>query len=1006
MLLNNHAPAGERVKVAILGGGMGALATAWRLMSTHPERYEITVYQRGWRLGGKGASGRNLDPGKGLRIEEHGLHILMGFYDNVFRILKTCYDDLAAAERREQPWHDVGPWSSALTGSDCIQICDRYRDGGSDFWELHLPAHPEQVPGTRLPGADIDVGLWIQHGLAFLYEILVHAGEDPASRRTLAHAAASARLRWLELAARTLTNHSQGRLRRELVRRAAQAGIEWALSVLMGRIGDPEQRDRATTIRRRQAMAGYFVGANLLGMIHHRLWHKRDFLRAAAALDEMDYRAWLRASAPMGQDWPELTWQSPLVNAVYDLIFSRQSGFAAGTALFDTLRMLLDYRGHVYYRMNGGMGDVVFAPLYLWLRQRGVRFQFFHRVRALHVDTLARERTIGAISVERQLDLGGHEYEPLIPARGRPCWPNAPLVDQFPTAERRRLLGSDHDFETSPATWGDTRTLRRGRDFDAVVLGIPVGALQAEPALAGELAEAWPPFAAMLRELRTVPTRAMQLWTNVDAATLGWQGSQAMLGSFERPFNSWADMSQVLPREDWQGTSVAGVQYFCDAHPDAAPASHQAVRDDAVCWIDRHMNRLLPNWSWDRLTGTGSGPARLDGQYWRANTNPSERYVLAAPGTTRYRLAPDESGFANLFLAGDWVKTELNAGCVEAAAMAGVGAAAAIEARVPGLLQALVPATPPPREFIEPAGGWVLRHPVRADRATTAVFVLRADPERLEALCRDQIERPSQGEATAVPWPRHAGLVLLACSDLPAVRSEEVGAASAGQFHEHDVAFFVPVEVRTRSGTRTIALACPYLFVDSMLGLIAGREIFGLPKLLARIDMDPSSEIGFGSGLHVVVTSDAIARQPGPSAEPADIRPATLVDVRPTGGVTSGGRALWRLLPALLGSPLAPFRWPPLVRRFRVDLPLITLKQVRDATAPAAASAQSLLLCPTTMDRIASVRRWRERFQVTLPRVATPNLGEALGLDAENEPELAFQLTYSLRMGLACPLLG
>ena len=35
------------------------------------KKFEITVYQLGWRLGGKGASGRNLN--SKMRIEEHGL---------------------------------------------------------------------------------------------------------------------------------------------------------------------------------------------------------------------------------------------------------------------------------------------------------------------------------------------------------------------------------------------------------------------------------------------------------------------------------------------------------------------------------------------------------------------------------------------------------------------------------------------------------------------------------------------------------------------------------------------------------------------------------------------------------------------------------------------------------------------------------------------------------------------------------------------------------------------
>ena len=77
-------------KVAILGGGLGSLSTAFALTneSNWKERYEITIYQTGWRLGGKGASGRNLDPDYQYRIEEHGFHVWMGFYDNAFAMIK------------------------------------------------------------------------------------------------------------------------------------------------------------------------------------------------------------------------------------------------------------------------------------------------------------------------------------------------------------------------------------------------------------------------------------------------------------------------------------------------------------------------------------------------------------------------------------------------------------------------------------------------------------------------------------------------------------------------------------------------------------------------------------------------------------------------------------------------------------------------------------------------------------------------------------------------------
>ena len=88
--MSEHEPA----KVAIIGSGCAAMSAAFEL--TRPEhkgKYQVTVYQLGWRLGGKGASGRNRE--KNDRIEEHGLHIWMGFYENGFSAMRGAYTDLA-----------------------------------------------------------------------------------------------------------------------------------------------------------------------------------------------------------------------------------------------------------------------------------------------------------------------------------------------------------------------------------------------------------------------------------------------------------------------------------------------------------------------------------------------------------------------------------------------------------------------------------------------------------------------------------------------------------------------------------------------------------------------------------------------------------------------------------------------------------------------------------------------------------------------------------------------
>ena len=46
------------IRVAVIGGGVAAMTAAFELTRPeHNNRYQVTVYQSGWRLGGEGGLG-------------------------------------------------------------------------------------------------------------------------------------------------------------------------------------------------------------------------------------------------------------------------------------------------------------------------------------------------------------------------------------------------------------------------------------------------------------------------------------------------------------------------------------------------------------------------------------------------------------------------------------------------------------------------------------------------------------------------------------------------------------------------------------------------------------------------------------------------------------------------------------------------------------------------------------------------------------------------------------
>src|SRR5439155_1264022 len=128
------------------------------------------------------------------------------------------------------------------------------------------------------------------------------------------------------------------------------------------------------------------------------------------------------------------------------------------------------YRGSFFWRMQAGMGDVVFAPFYEVLRRRGVRFAFFHRLENVRLGR-GEPPYVEALEFDVQADVHGAEYRPLVDVGGLPCWPSAP--DWLQLVDGHRLARECWDFESF---WNRRRartlTLRVGEDFDLVVLGV------------------------------------------------------------------------------------------------------------------------------------------------------------------------------------------------------------------------------------------------------------------------------------------------------------------------------------------------------------------------------------------------------------------------------------------------------------------------------------------------------------------------------------------------------
>ena len=686
---------------------MAALTTAFELTEGEwtNEFERVTVYQRGWRLGGKGASSR----GPNGRIEEHGLHVLLGYYDHTFDVMRRCYDALDRG--RSDPSCPIRTWDDAVAPSHLIGVTDEH-DGEWQPWVARFssldgrPGEAGADSDASSPAAVADVVVRSLRLLVDFFSSLptsdVRAGgsigfstspQPPAARVASTAGPLLDVVRGASLLGLTLPLSWAERAARQAGSWTGNRDLERALPALV----EPLRRSlrdalRTHTAARRSYALIELVTSNLFGIMADGLLTQPD---GFGAINDLDYREWLR-----GHGMDPVALESPILRGMYDLVFGYEDGdparprFSAGLGLQLATKMLLGYSGAPFWKMQAGMGEVIFAPLYEVLRDRGVEFRFFHRVDALR---LAPDgRSIAAIDLGLQAELadGVDSYDPLFRVKDLPCWPAAPLRSRLRTTDP--LEGVDLESLWSPRRDVGRRTLEAGEDFDTVVFALSLGMV---PHVCAELLAASTAWREMVDHVGVVPTQAFQLWLSEDEQALGWTGPEGVtMSGFVEPFDTWASMSHLLPVEDWpEAATPRTIAYFCSVlappeNNDGAPdpeRENDAVRGRAQTFLNRDVATLWPaavdreGFRWPLLcdgaptAASTSGPERFATQYWRANIDPSDLYVQSLPGTDRYRLAPGSTGFANLVVAGDWTDCGLNAGCVEAAVRSGQLAARA-----------------------------------------------------------------------------------------------------------------------------------------------------------------------------------------------------------------------------------------------------------------------------------------------------------------------------------------
>jgi uncharacterized protein with NAD-binding domain and iron-sulfur cluster len=689
---------GNTKKVVVVGGGVSGMVAAMAL--TQPElagKFDVTVYQMGWRLGGKGASGRNA--GQSQRIEEHGLHIWFGFYDNAFTWMRRCYEEL------NRP---IGAPLRTLEDAFKPQnnfIFTELIAGTWQEWLLDIPPNDDQPGGHPSIYDSIQIVLkWLEQHLQHVLVQGVQLVE--ADLATVVEAGPFALVERLRVRLGLVQSLSLHDLVAEMriahaATDPAAAGpvtdglVKWlghAAKILWQVIG-PSVQEGCNEARRLWILA-------YLGMVTIRGILADDLLQYGYDhVNNETFHVWLDRHAVFAADEPGdpngvAFWSAP-IRAFFDAAFAYADGdtntpnMAAGIAIRGMQRIALGYKGSIVYEMQAGMGDTVFTPFYEVLKRRGVKFEFFSRAGEL---TLAADgKTVAGLAIHHQVKLKTGSYDPLVTVKDLPCWPNEPDYDQIVDGDKLKASGADLSHYNTDGNWVEQPNptiLTAGVDFDHVVLA---AALPSLPQICPTAIAALPAWKNMVDKVSWTRTQAFQLWMTKTKDEIGLPGPPAIVGAYVEPWSSITDFTHLIPREDWPASyDVKFLTYSCGVMPASDP-SEQKKADALV--FDRLQdfveNSAAPIWpgtmkngafDWNVLAappGT-AGVQRLACQYWRANVDTTELFILSTPEGIANRLAAANTGLTNLVFAGDWTDNGFNIGSVEGAVMSGLQAAQAV----------------------------------------------------------------------------------------------------------------------------------------------------------------------------------------------------------------------------------------------------------------------------------------------------------------------------------------
>jgi uncharacterized protein with NAD-binding domain and iron-sulfur cluster len=327
------------------------------------------------------------------------------------------------------------------------------------------------------------------------------------------------------------------------------------------------------------------------------------------------------------EKYDDISWTDWMLERGYDEELTKTRGFRFSIdALFNwpyeistyinfvSIRLLGGIGG--YYLTNGSYGEVIVDRLVDYFRKLGGRIEMYHKLTEVEHDG---QRVTGLHFARPDYlfhDHGSEEWE-----RSVQVLPGNVLID----------------------------------DFDAAILTLPVDSFRE---LNSEDSLFWQGFPG-IENLRSVSTLSWQMWTEEKVLPV-----DCCINTLDEPLPMVIDYKNL--RDEYRNNDKIGSALEWVGQEN----SFEEVSDEEIKALTLECFLTIPGAKDPRDKG-------ITHESFRRNGSNHKRYLLTDPGTLKFR-PHKETHFENMFLAGDWIRNEVDVPTMEGTVCSGYAAVDAL----------------------------------------------------------------------------------------------------------------------------------------------------------------------------------------------------------------------------------------------------------------------------------------------------------------------------------------